>query len=131
MTVVLGQTPTLDARSSSLIKYADMRSDSDRPRTNSVTEAKRARCTAACPAEFAPPTTKAGWPSSAVASVTAASDNPVVGRKPAGEVPLQGGDDVRVIVDRQQHRLRHAGYSDPGDCAVSFGPGAGISVSSV
>jgi hypothetical protein len=49
-TAVLSQTLILAARSSSLIKYADMRSDSDGPRTTSVTcEAKRARWTAACP----------------------------------------------------------------------------------
>jgi len=59
------------------------------------------------------------------------SDNPVVGREPAGEVALQAGDDVGVTVDGQQDRLRRAGYSDPGICAVPFGPGAGISVSSV
>jgi len=59
------------------------------------------------------------------------SDNSVVGRKPAGEVTLQGGEDVAVVVDGQQHRLRHAGYSTPGVCAVPFGPGACMSVSSV
>jgi hypothetical protein len=50
----------LDARFSSLIKYADIWLDSDGPRTSSVTcELERERCTAALPAELAPPTTKA------------------------------------------------------------------------
>jgi hypothetical protein len=58
-------------------------------------------------------------------------DNAIVGREPATKVSLHGSEDVAVVVDGHQHWLRHAAYSIPGVCAVPFGPGVGMSVSSV
>ena len=69
----LYRTATLGVLSISVIRYSDMPSASDWPRTSIVTlAAYLARWTAACPAEFAPPTTKTSWSVTALASDVAA-----------------------------------------------------------
>ena len=55
------------------MRYDDIDDSSDAPRTTMVTDRQRwAKCMAACPAEFAPPTTYTSWSAQLTASVSAA-----------------------------------------------------------
>ena len=57
-------------------------------------------------------------------------DYAVVSPEPAGEVTLDGGEDVAIAVDGEQYRLRHAGYPVPDVFAPPFGRGGCTNVSS-
>jgi hypothetical protein len=51
-------------------------------------------------------------------------DNAIVGREPAGEVALDGSEDVLIAIDGEQYRLAHSGYPVPDLFAAPFGPGS-------